>query len=126
MGVKVHVVDATIRSNSDDFESKSTRSAGDVVVSIGAACNGIIQAVNDARRATRTHSVDAVIFYGHGASGIQSVSMGKDGRRVNEEGAAITLKTLDDAGFREALRALRPRFSKGGHHSARLPYRRRR
>jgi hypothetical protein len=113
MSVVVHIVDSSILTDAEGFTSRSSRTSGDVVIQIGAACNGITQAISDARRATSSGDINALIFYGHGASGVQGVSMGKDGGGIKEQ-AAITAETLDDPGFSSQLRALAKNFSSDG------------
>lgn len=109
MGVVVHLVDATIASDVSRFRRLSSRSARDVVVKIGAACNGVVQALQDVRTSTGPSSISALIVYGHGAPGVQGVSMGKDGAGPKHM-AAITASTLDDPSVQAALASLKPRL----------------
>jgi hypothetical protein len=114
MGIAVHIVDVSIRSNADDFDRKSTQNAGDVVVRVAASCNGVAQALSDAYSATKNGSVDQMIFYGHGAAGLQGVAAGKDGKNASPELAALSLESLDNDGVKNAFGQLRRRFSSDG------------
>jgi hypothetical protein len=114
MGITVHIVDVSIRSNADDFERKSTQNAGDVVVRVAASCNGVAQALSDAYSATTDRSIEQLIFYGHGATGLQGVATGKDGKNASPELAALSLESLDNAGVKTVFGQLTRRFSSGG------------
>ena len=72
-----------------------------------------MQAIAEVRRATQYDSIDVMIVYGHGAAGVQGVTMGKDGRGAKEM-AAITVDTLDDPALQNELQMLAPNFTANG------------
>lgn len=115
MGIVVHVVDASMDGDLQRFEDKSSKKKDDVVISLGAMCNGVQQASNDVSRNTMDGSIDALIFYGHGPDqgGAQGVSTGKDGRGVRE-GAALTVNALADKTTLSLLGQLTRKFSSRG------------
>ena len=117
MGIVVHIVDATIVSDTQRFGQKSSRSQDDVVIEVGAMCNGVVQALSSVKKATKKGSIDLVmIVYGHGAAGIQGVSMGKGERGVDgsRELSAININVLDNASVISAFTALAENFSSRG------------
>jgi hypothetical protein len=89
VGKIIHVIDGSRSIDSKRFEKFSTVSSKDIVVRIAGMCNGNAQVLNDIRRALHHDTIDALIFYSHGAPGIQGVATGTDKSGVVEN-AAIT------------------------------------
>jgi hypothetical protein len=116
MGIVVHLVDATISSDASGFSERSSRTRDDVVIEVAGMCNGVIQALSDAKKATKKKTVDALVFYGHGAGGLQGVSMGKGAVGVSgsKERAALSSGVLDDPSVLAAFSAFAPNFTDKG------------
>lgn len=113
MGRIVHVVDATNASDKNNFALKSARKKGDLVIEYGGMSNGLVQALRDVITATTAGRLGPLIFYGHGAPGIQGVTMGKFGGGV-AHGSAITSAWLDQAEVQASFKMLRGRFDADG------------
>ncbi len=114
MGIIAHIVDSTIASNSSDFSRNSSVAAGDIVVKIGASCNGICQALSDVYMQASDGSLDQLLIHGHGAAGIQNVAAGKDGKYSAAELSALTVSVLDDDSVKAEFFKLRSKFSGQG------------
>lgn len=109
MGLTVHVVDATIRSDSKYFEELAKVERGDVVIKSGAMCNGNLQVISEIKSRCAPKSISRLIVYGHGAPGIQGLT-GKDGAGVREK-SGLNLEILQDPAQRSQWRSLRSFFS---------------
>lgn len=113
MTTTVHVVDASIAGDARRFDQLSTRHRGDVVIRLGAMCNGVAQALIDVTRSTIPRSIGALVFYGHGVPGAHGVSVGRDGSGMRHFGV-ITADVFDDAPVLAQAQLLRSRFATNG------------
>lgn len=115
MGIVVHIVDASLARDLIHFENRASKKEGDIVIALGAMCNGVVQALSDTLQRASDGSVDALIFYGHGPDkgGAQGVSMGQDAARLRHN-SAITVGVLSDPVIYQLLVRLRRKFSPGG------------
>lgn len=113
MGIVVHIVDASIASDIDGFRQRSAVSSEDVVIRLGSMCNGVVTAFALAARQTAQGTIDALIIYGHGAPGLQGVTMGKDSGGLTEN-AALSVEALKDPAISQAIASLRSNFSAKG------------
>lgn len=102
MGKIIHVIDGSRYMDSERFRKFSTVSSKDIVIRIAAMCNGNVQVINDINRALQHEAIDALVFYGHGAPGIQGVATGTDKQGVAEN-ATIT-NALSTIGLWSQLR----------------------
>lgn len=97
MGKIIHIVDASRASDSNRFKRFSEATSKDVVIGIGAMCNGNAQVISDIKSALKDERIDVLIFYGHGAPGIQGVAMGKDAGGIAENSAiTAAVRTIND------------------------------
>jgi len=84
MPMSVHVVDATILMDSQRFDRLGTVNRSDVVIEIGAACNGNQQIISQITNRVGLAQIDKLIFYGHAGPGIMNTAAGKEGGSVAE------------------------------------------
>ena len=87
MGKVIHVIDGSRYTDAERFRTFSTVSSKDIVIRIAGMCNGNVQVLNDIKRVLQHDTIDVLVFYGHGAPGIQGVAMGTDKSGVAENAA---------------------------------------
>ena len=85
MSITVHVVDATRSVDSKGFDERSKVERGHVVIKVAPSCGVIEQIIEDIKAEVKPRTLDTLIFYGHGRSGIQGISYGTGEGNTKEE-----------------------------------------
>lgn len=113
MPVTVHVVDSTIYLDTQRFRRLGSVESSDIVVMVGAMCNGNQQIVAEITQRVGFHQIGKLIFYGHAAPGIMNTSAGKSSGLAQNSGFGASCKPgqpCDEAQWQ----ILRPYFANGG------------